>query len=875
MSALLEQFVEEAGDLLESAGGALLALERNPADDRAVNDLFRSVHTLKGTSALFELPALTKLVHAGEDVLDLVREGTIPVSAQLVDIQLEVLDLLRVWIDALRADGVLPPDAGTVSRALIERLREAKLSAGSAAAVPAADDGLVGRKEPSPDADWLDVLPEAARMAAFRAAMTDGHELFAIDFTPDADCFFRGEDPLATCRSLPDLLALAFATVGPDPDIADFDPYVCRLRIAALSTVPRPELEHLFRYVEDQVRIFAFAPQGLAALRGSTEIDADCAGFAAAAEDLIERGELAALRDRARELEAALDPGWRSASALRWLDVLLESGVERADWLVALTRAVGGAQLDWSAPAARPAAAPTVPTSDLVDRLFAEQCDILTLPADDAGILRGRIASVGRTLANIAAAQRADAAVRVLESATAQALQSGDPQLLRAAAIAVFSAVPSAQAAGPDGAYAGAAAGSGEAHAGALGRSGSGGPAGPPKIDTPQARKPSLLKVDQAKVDRLMALIGELVVAKNALPFLARRAENVHGSRELGREIGQRYSVIDRLAQEMQEAIMEVRLLPVSEVFARFPRLIRDVSRKLDKQIELVLEGEETQADKNIIELLGDPLIHIVRNAADHGIESPQARTAAGKPAHGTIRLRAMQEGDRVVIEVSDDGRGVDTARVVAKALERGVIDAETAQRMTPAEAANLIFHPGLSTAETVSDLSGRGVGMDVVQTAIHNAGGSVAVTSQPGNGTTVRLALPLSMAVMRVMTIETAGALYGVPIDVIAETVRVDTSAIRLIKQSEAFMLRDTIVPLVRLRGLLRLPGHSEEREAVLVLRTAGGLVGLIVDRFDEHMDIILKPLEGILAGLRGFAGTALLGDGRVLMILDVKELL
>jgi two-component system chemotaxis sensor kinase CheA len=272
--------------------------------------------------------------------------------------------------------------------------------------------------------------------------------------------------------------------------------------------------------------------------------------------------------------------------------------------------------------------------------------------------------------------------------------------------------------------------------------------------------------------------------------------------------------------------------------------------------------------------LLGDPLIHVIRNAADHGIEPPDARIAKGKPAHGTIRLKAMQEGDLVVIEVSDDGRGVDTRRVIAKALERGLIDAEAAERMSPAEAANLIFHPGLSTTDAVSDLSGRGVGMDVVQTSIRDAGGSVAVSFEPDAGTTVRLALPLSMAVMRVMTIETAGTLYGVPIDLIAETVRVDAADIRSIKQSEAFLLRDTIVPLVRLRRLLRLPSTPQEREAVLVLRLRTGLVGMVVDRFDEHMDIILKPLEGILAGLKGFAGTALLGDGRVLMVLDVKEL-
>jgi two-component system chemotaxis sensor kinase CheA len=462
-------------------------------------------------------------------------------------------------------------------------------------------------------------------------------------------------------------------------------------------------------------------------------------------------------------------------------------------------------------------------------------------------------------LTNAALARGDRVAAATLEAATALALAAVDPHELCAAVDLVFAAPPAVPAVA-------------EADARTAGLRPE--PAGTTD-GARDGRQNRLLKVDQAKIDRLMALIGELVVAKNALPFLARRAEAVHGSRELGREIGQRYSVIDRLAQEMQEAIMEVRLLPVSEVFARFPRLIRDVSRKLDKQIELVVEGEETQADKNIIELLGDPLIHIVRNAADHGIESPQARLAQGKPAHGTIRLKAMQEGDSVVIEISDDGRGVDTARVIAKALERGLIDPEQAERMTPGEAANLIFHPGLSTADTISDLSGRGVGMDVVQTSIRDAGGSVSVSSQAEIGTTVRLALPLSMAVLRVMTIETASVIYGVPINLIAETVRIESAAIVNITDAEAFLLRDTIVPLVRLRSLLRLPTRAQELEAVLVLRTAAGLVGLIVDRFDEHMDIILKPLEGILAGLRGFAGTALLGDGRVLMVLDIKELL
>ena len=848
MSALLDQFVEEAGDLLEAAGAALLVLERNPADQGAVNDLFRSVHTLKGTSALFDLPALTKLVHAGEDLLDSVREGEIPVSGDFVDLQLEVFDLLRAWIEEIRSNHCLPDNAMSSSRELIVRLSESNVLVG--AVKPAPTDTC--RAVPAVESDWIDGLTESDRLRAFRTAAEHRLCIIALEYDPDKDCYFRGEDPLLACRNITDLLVFQIETLGPEPAPDEFDPYVCRLRFRALSTAPKAELEHLFRYVADQVRIVELPPERLAVPSGLEGADAPTQAFAGECARWIAAGRLRDVREKALALLEAVDSQLRAASVLRWLIAVVECAADDTALLLRLARSLSGEERN----AADTGAAPprSVPSSDLVLRIVGEQRRILALPTDDVVVRAGRIASVGRTLANVAAAHDAADAVRTLNAATVLALQTENPRPLFEAVDECFAGgrrVPAAESA--DNA------------------------ATPEKAEASSDSRTAsrMLKVDQGKIDRLMALIGELVVAKNALPFLARRAEHVHGSREMSREIGQRYGVIDRLAQEMQEAIMEVRLLPVSEVFARFPRLIRDVARKLDKQIDLVLEGEETQADKNIIELLGEPLVHVVRNAADHGIESPEARVAKGKPPQGTIRLKAMQEGDRVVIEVSDDGRGVNTERVLAKALERGLIDAEQAERMKPAEAANLIFHPGLSTMDAVSDLSGRGVGMDVVQTSIRNAGGTVSVFSQPDVGTTVRLALPLSMAVLRVMTIETAGTLYGVPIDLIAETVRVDASAIRSIKQAETFLLRDTIVPLVRLRSLLRLPGVVEEREAVLVLRLGGALVGLIVDRFDEHMDIILKPLEGILVGLKGFAGTALLGDGRVLMILNVKELL
>jgi two-component system, chemotaxis family, sensor kinase CheA len=376
-----------------------------------------------------------------------------------------------------------------------------------------------------------------------------------------------------------------------------------------------------------------------------------------------------------------------------------------------------------------------------------------------------------------------------------------------------------------------------------------------------------------------MDLIGEMVVAKNALPYLAQRAEQVFQQRELAREIKAQYAVINRIAEDMQHAIMQVRMLPVGTVFQRFGRLVRDISKKLGKDVSLEIEGEETEADKNVIESLADPLIHILRNSLDHGIEMPEARRASGKPAQGTIKVVARQESDRVIIEIIDDGAGIDPNRIRNKAVERGLIPADKAHSLTDQEAVQLIFLPGFSTADQISDLSGRGVGMDVVRTAVERINGTVQLSSVHGRGTTIRLSLPLSMAVTNVMIIEVGGRRFGVPMDMIVETVRVHVDDIHKFKQASTTVLRGRIVPLKSLHQLLALdepPQINEEGEtAVLVVRMLGEHVGLLVDQFHGASDIILKPLEGVLSGLTGFAGTALMGDGSVLMVLNPKELL
>jgi two-component system chemotaxis sensor kinase CheA len=389
---------------------------------------------------------------------------------------------------------------------------------------------------------------------------------------------------------------------------------------------------------------------------------------------------------------------------------------------------------------------------------------------------------------------------------------------------------------------------------------------------------PRSLKVDQAKIDRLMNLIGELVVSKNALPYLAQRAETHYGVRELSREIKGEYSVINRIADEMQDAIMQVRMMAVSFVFQRFPRLVRDISRKLGKDVQLVLEGEQTEADKNIIESLADPLIHIVRNSLDHGLETPEVRRACGKRETGTLTIRAAQEADRVVIEITDDGKGIDPAVIKRKAYEKGLIDEAALERIDDREAVNLIFAAGLSTSEVVSDLSGRGVGMDVVRSAVQKINGTVVIESKLGTGTTIRISLPLSMAVTQVMIVESDGQLFGVPMDNVVETVRVPRSDLRAIKQSLTVVLRGRIVPLKALNTLLGISAsprvNSDDELAVLLVQAGGEVLGLLVDGFKETIGLIQKPLAGFLSGLSAYSGSALMGDGSVLMILNIREI-
>lgn len=384
------------------------------------------------------------------------------------------------------------------------------------------------------------------------------------------------------------------------------------------------------------------------------------------------------------------------------------------------------------------------------------------------------------------------------------------------------------------------------------------------------------LRVDVERIDALVRLTGEMTVVKNAIGHTASLADTGADAATLARHLKGQHAQLERLVAELQRTALSIRVVPLQQVFQRFPRLVREIGASLGKSVALVTEGEDAEADKVIVESLFEPLLHVLRNAVDHGIEPPDVRAALSKPDPAEIRISAARQGERIVIEVADDGRGVDVARVRQIAAERRVASPEALAAMDDAEATALIFAPGFSTAAQVTDLSGRGVGMDAVRVAVERLGGQVTVESRAGAGATVRFSLPFTVLVTPVMTVEAGGQVFGLPLDVIVETVRVPRNRISPVGAGQAFVLRGQTLPLCSLSGLLGGADGADSAEALVVIAAPGGrLCGLEVGRVGERMDVMLKPMEGLLAGTSGIAGSTLLGDGRVLIVLDLQELL
>ena len=396
-----------------------------------------------------------------------------------------------------------------------------------------------------------------------------------------------------------------------------------------------------------------------------------------------------------------------------------------------------------------------------------------------------------------------------------------------------------------------------------------------PSLDSPAppaeyiSTHSSMVRVDFAQLDHLLNLVGELIIHRTKLHELGRELAERIG----GRESAELLSAVHQVASvstQLQETVMDIRMLPIRHVFERFPRLVRDLARQQGKDIELILEGEGTRIDKAIIDEIGEPLVHMIRNSVDHGIETPAMRVARGKTPIGTILLSAMQESNHVLITIMDDGSGIDAAAVRRKAVDRGLLKAD--ETLPDRELLQLIFSQGFSTAETVSDLSGRGVGLDVVLKSIERLNGLVEVETVPGVGTKFIIQLPLTLAIISALLIEVSDRTYAVPLSSVVESLKFRPADVHSINGRDTLRIRDRIVPLVRLDAFFGLRAAPEEARYAVVLGRGDKRVGLVVNRLRGQQEVVIKALDPAVSGIAfALAGATIMGDGRVVLILDV----
>jgi two-component system chemotaxis sensor kinase CheA len=384
------------------------------------------------------------------------------------------------------------------------------------------------------------------------------------------------------------------------------------------------------------------------------------------------------------------------------------------------------------------------------------------------------------------------------------------------------------------------------------------------------------VRIDVERLDELMNLVGELVLGRNRLTQIVSGIVERFEGESLARELMDTIAQVDYLTSELQAVVMRARMMPIAKVFSKFPRIVRDLSRDLNKEVELLIYGEETEVDKSVIESIHDPLVHLIRNAIDHGIETPQERKAVGKPEKGKVILRAEHEGNFIVITVEDDGRGIDPERVRRKAVEKKIITEQEASSISDRDALNLIFLPGFSTASKVTNVSGRGVGLDVVKTNITKLNGMIDVQSTLGQGTKFILKLPLTLAIIQGLLVDVCGEIFIIPLSSVIEVVRIPRSQVHSIKGREIIRLRDSVLPLVRLANIFNLSSNGDFKENlyVVVVGLAEKKLGIVVDGLVGQKEVVIKSLGSYLNNVRGIAGATILGDGTVRMIVDVAQI-
>ncbi|RIA36517.1 two-component system chemotaxis sensor kinase CheA [Ectopseudomonas oleovorans] len=720
---ILQDFLVEAGEILEQLSEQLVELESRPDDMNLLNAIFRGFHTVKGGAGFLQLNELVECCHIAENVFDILRKGERRVDSELMDVVLEALDAVNGMFGEVRERREPTPATPELLAALARLAEPAGADSAPAAPAPA--------REPEPVA-----VPEPVAAAAASGDITDS------EFEQLLDAL--GEAPASES-------------------------------VAASDEITDDEFESLL----DQLH-------GKGQFSGTVEASADVAVVAApaaapAGDDITDD-----------EFEALLD------------------------------QLHGKGQFSAAPEAAAPVAAAVEAAAPVSDDITDDEFESLL----DQLHGKGKFVPPSEP----APAPAAVAKSAAVKAAPAKPAAKAEPAAARA---------PAAPAPVAD------------------------------KAAAPASEAETTVRVDTARLDEIMNMVGELVLVRNRLVRLGLNS----GDEAMSKAV----SNLDVVTADLQTSVMKTRMQPIKKVFGRFPRLVRDLARNLKKEINLELVGEETDLDKNLVEALADPLVHLVRNAVDHGVETPEEREKAGKARAGRVVLSAEQEGDHILLSITDDGKGMDADVLRAKAVEKGLLDKDAADRLNEFECYNLIFAPGFSTKTEISDVSGRGVGMDVVKTKISQLNGTVNVFSQKGQGSKIIIKVPLTLAIMPTLMVMLENQAFAFPLVNVNEIFHLDLSRTNVVDGQEVVIVRDKALPLFYLkRWLVPQAFHEGQREGHVVILTVGSQrIGFVVDQLVGQEEVVIKPLGKMLQGTPGMSGATITGDGRIALILDVPSML
>jgi len=742
---ILQDFLVEAGEILELLSEQLVELEGAPDDMALLNAIFRGFHTVKGGAGFLQLHALVECCHSAENIFDILRKGEKRVDSALMDVVLQALDSVNEMFSQVRERVELTPASPELLAALAQL-------ADPDAAPPSAPEPVAPVVTPEP--------PEPVAVAHSSAA-----DITDLEFEQMLD------------KAVGQPSATPNASAAGSDEISDDE----------------------FNALLDQLHGVGGAPVGMPAPAAETESPAApaaaSAGAKASTSDEITDDEFEAL-----------------------LDQLHGKGkfAEAPATDVSQTPSAPSAEVSADAPAAKSN------TELITDHEFEALLDQLH------GKGQFSVAPASEAAAQAPAAAAPAAAPKPSPAPVPAPARTETPSAARA---------PAATA---------------------------------PVTEKPVASEAeTTVRVDTARLDEIMNMVGELVLVRNRLVRL--------GSTSGDETMAKAVSNLDVVTADLQTAVMKTRMQPIKKVFGRFPRLVRDLARSLKKEINLELVGEETDLDKNLVEALADPLVHLVRNAVDHGVESPEEREAAGKPRVGHVVLSAEQEGDHILLMITDDGKGMDAEVLRAKAVEKGLLDRDAAERLSEVDCYNLIFAPGFSTKTEISDVSGRGVGMDVVKTKISQLNGTVNVSSRKGYGSKIIIKVPLTLAIMPTLMVVLDKQAFAFPLVNVNEIFHLDLSKTNVVDGQEVVIVRDKALPLFYLkRWLIQGMAHEKQCEGHVVIISVGiQRIGFVVDQLVGQEEVVIKPLGRMLQGTPGMSGATITGDGRIALILDVPSML